>query len=283
MKQLVLTGVTGKKLGRLKQPPQTLSYLGRNPDELVVRPIVAIVGTRKPTPYGKQVTEKLAAELARAGIIIISGLAYGVDITAHRTTLQAGGTTIAVLPSGLDTVYPSSHARVAEQIAEKGSVISEYEPSHKPYRHDFLERNRLIAALSDAVIIPEAAERSGSLNTAGHAHTLGIPVFAVPGNITSPMSGGTNHLIKTGAQLITGAHDVFELLGIDPNQSQQTELLGANDTETTLLQAIKSGTHDVNGLQRITSLDLSELQTTLTMLEITGRIEQDILGGWHLC
>lgn len=281
MKKLVLGNHLRKKLARLPEAAGDLSFLGIDLNRLLERPVIAIVGSRRPTPYGKQVTEKLAGELARAGSVIVSGLAYGVDITAHKAVLAAGGMTIAVLPSGLDTIYPAAHAQIAEQIAEQGSVISEYEAGHKPWKAEFLERNRLIAALSDAVIITEAAEKSGSLNTAAHAKSMDIPVFAVPGPITNPMSSGSNALLKRGARVLTSTDDVLDLLGVDRKKPSRV-LNGRSEEETLILRAIAGGISDTEILRQEVQIQTADLQTILTMLEIAGRIKQDSIGAWHL-
>jgi DNA processing protein len=282
MKKLVLEKTLKKKLSRLYDGVGELTYAGVDPATLADLPIIAIVGTRKLSPYGTQVTRKIAEDLARAGVVVVSGLAFGADITAHKAVLDAGGKTIAILPSGLENVYPASHARYAERITEKGCLISEYGATHHPWKVEFLERNRIIAALSDAVIIPEAAERSGSLNTAGHALAMGIPVFAVPGPITSSLSAGTNALLKSGeAQLLTEANDVLLALNISARTNTAAQEGGIPE-ETKILTLITEGCHDPSLLQERSELSTITLQTTITMLEIAGRIKQDSVGNWHL-
>jgi DNA processing protein len=283
IKKLVLTHLVADRLNRLKNPPVNLYYLGADPHELLKHPVVAIVGTRKMSPYGRIVCEKLTTELVRAGVTIISGNALGVDVTAQKIALDQGGRVIAVVASGLDSVYPATNRAVANRIVEQGgSIISEFERDHSTPRPDeFLARNRIIAALSDAVMIPEAAERSGSLNTAKHAAVMKIPIFAVPGPITSNLSSGTNKLIKDGNHIVTSAQDILELLNITPVGSQ-TNLLGCNDTETLILQILSDETCDTTILQHKTMAPLSDLQTALTMLEIDARIKQNSLGNWQL-
>lgn len=280
MKILTLKPPLLEKLQLLDKPLDDLHAVGTD-DDLFALPRVAIVGSRKPTPYGLQVTEKLSSDLARAGVVIVSGLAFGVDITAHKAALQAGGKTIAVLPSGLEAVYPASHARIAADITSEGLLVSEYEPEHKPMHHDFLDRNRLIAGFSDFVIVTEAAAKSGSLNTAAHALRMGIPVGAVPGPITNNLSSGTNWLIQQGARLITSAQDVLDILNIKES-SEQMSLLGADDVESAILQALYQQSTDLTGLAATTKIDTKELLSTLTMLEIHGRVKQDQAGNWHL-
>ena len=280
MKILTLKSPLLEKLRLLDKPLGDLHAVGTDKD-LFTFPRVAIVGSRKPTPYGLQVTEKLSSDLARAGVVIVSGLAFGVDITAHKAALQAGGRTIAVLPSGLEAVYPASHGRIAIDIQREGLLVSEYEPTHKPMQHDFLDRNRLIASFSDFVIVTEAAAKSGSLNTAAHALRMGIPVGAVPGPITNSLSSGTNRLIQQGARLITSAQDVLDMLNIKES-SEQMSLLGANEIESAVLQALHEQSTDITGLAANTDIDTKVLLSTLTMLEIHGRVQQDTIGNWHL-
>lgn len=280
MNKLMLSGVVADKLSRLSSIGE-LHYLGTDPTSLLSAPVVAIVGTRKPTPYGKQVTEKFATELARAGVLIVSGLAFGVDVTAHKAALQAGGNTIAVLPSGLQSIYPASHTNTAEQITRQGCLLSEYEPDRVPRKVEFLERNRIIAALSDVVLITEAAAKSGSLNTAKHAGAMGIPICAVPGNITNPQSDGTNWLLKNGAHVVTSSDDILKLLNLAPTQMQMN-LSGATDLETNLIQVLLEVTPDTTLLSEKLQISTDELLTTLTVLELNGRIYQDVAGNWHI-
>lgn len=281
MNKLVLKSPLELKLDRLIKKVGHLTYEGNDPNDFASKPIVAIVGSRKPTPYGKQMTEKLAAELSRAGVVIVSGLAFGVDSIAHKAVLEAGGVTIAVLPSGLQAIYPASHAHIAKQIIEHGCLISEYELDRVPRKVEFLERNRIIAALSDIVIVTEAAEKSGSLNTAKHAKSMGIPVFALPGLVTSTQSAGTNWLIQNGANLLASSNDILLRLGINKRDAQ-TNLFGANDSETLVLQAIANGIIDNNSLETELAMTTGDILTALTMLEIAGRITQDSFGNWQL-
>ncbi len=284
MKILKLSLQIKERLDRLGKPVGVLTYSGLNINDLAGRKFVAVVGTRKPTGYGSMMTEKLTTALAREGVVIVSGLALGIDSLAHKYCLEVGGKTVAVLPSGINNVYPATHRKLAEKIVEKGgALISEYPENHKPRKVEFLERNRIVAALSDAVIIPEAAGNSGSLNTARHAIEMGIPVFAVPGNITSPMSEGTNYLLKTEAKAVTDASDILKALGINSNLNQQKlELYGDNEQETLILQKISKGINESSSLQIETKLDTVEFQTHLSMLEIQGRISQDSQGNWQL-
>jgi DNA processing protein len=258
-------------------------YIGDEFMELCSHPCVAIVGSRKVSPYGRAVTEKLAADLAKQGIVIISGLALGVDSIAHEAALSVGGKTIAVLASGLDKITPSSHTALAHQIVKGGgAIISEYPEGTGALKPFFVARNRIISGLSQAVVITEAAVKSGSLHTANFALEQGREVMAVPGNITSPLSAGTNMLIKTGATPILSAQDVLEGLGLAPIEITQQSLLGNNDQESTILQLIGKGTSDSETLLNLSMLTLPVFSQTLTLLEITGRIKPMGPSNWLL-
>lgn len=261
--------------------PKRFYFRGELPKQRTVT--VAIVGTRKPTIYGKEITHKFAYELAQKGIIIISGLALGVDSIAHRAALEAGGKTIAVLASGVDIIYPSTHLGLADEIiSSNGTIISEYEPGTLARSYQFLERNRIVSGLADAIIITEAASRSGTLSTAAHALNQGKEIFVVPGNITSPLSAGCNNLIKQGAHPITCTEDVLEIIAPDLLKKQAILPLGDNELETKIIQLIQSGIRDGEELQNILNCPINDFSTAMTMLEISGTIRG--LGGnqWTL-
>lgn len=256
--------------------PKKLYYIGTLPAER--HPSVAIIGTRKPTKYGIEVTQRLAFDLAKRGVVIISGMALGVDGIAHRAALDAGGTTIAVQANGLDKLYPSTHRQLGEDIVRMhGAIISEYEPGTPGMQHRFLERNRIVSGLADAVIITEAAARSGTLNTAHHALDQNRDIFVVPGNITSPLSAGCNSLLKQGAAPITCAEDVLEVIAPHLLQPQTTLALGENPLQTTILQLLQSGIRDGDDLLTKSNVPASAFMTELTMMEINGQIRS--LGG----
>lgn len=256
--------------------PTTLFILGSLPEDR--RPSVAIVGSRKPTAYGKEVTYRFAYDLAKQGVVIISGLAYGVDITAHKAALDAGGTTLAVLAGGLDDIYPASHQRFAEQIVESGgAIISEYPVGTISYKANFLARNRIVSGLSDAVLVTEAAERSGTLSTVAHALEQGKEVFAIPGPITSPLSIGPNRLLAQGAHCVLSYKDILAVVAPELAGEEATELLSYSEQEKAIISLIKKGVRSGEELQRQSGLSASEFSQTLTMLEITGTIKP--LGG----
>lgn len=268
-------------ISTIAKSPEKLHFIGKLPSERMTT--VAIVGSRKPTAYGKEVTHKFAYELASRGIIIISGLALGVDAIAHRAALEAGGKTIAVLANGVDTIYPANHKSLANDIINSdGAIISEYEPGIAARSFQFLARNRIVSGLSDAVIVTEAAIRSGTLSTVSHALEQGREVFVVPGNITSPLSAGCNNLIKQGAHPITCVEDVLEIIAPNLLQPQSILALGANPQESIIIELLQSGIRDGDELQYQSNIDASEFAQTLTMMEINGTIRG--LGGnqWTL-
>ena len=269
-------------LTSIDKPPKRLYYYGTLPESR--RPTVAIVGSRKPTAYGREVTHRLAYDLANAGFIIVSGLALGVDGIAHAAALEAGGTTLAVLPCGLPKIYPSSHRMLANDIIKRGgALITEYDSGHEfSYQSNFLERNRIVSGLSDAIIITEAAVRSGTLSTAAHALAQGRDVFVVPGNITSPMSAGCNALLKQGASIITDANDVVTAIAPQLSNQKASVPLGNTPAETAIIEQLQAGVNDGDTIQINTKLPATELNAALTMLEIAGTIRA--LGGnkWAL-
>lgn len=272
-----------ESLQYLAVPPAELYCLGDIPTER--RPSVAIVGSRKPSSYGREVTAKIAHDLARRGVVIISGLALGVDAIAHQAALDAGGTTIALQANGLHALNPRTNRQLGEHIIEQGgAILSEYEPGIEAMKHQFLERNRLVSGLADAIIITEAAARSGSLNTAAHALEQGKEIYVVPGNITSPMSAGCNQLLRQGATPITSLDDIYAQVFPDQanTPAQQTLPLGSTSAETALITALASGIRDGDELLAQTKLTASEVNTALSMLEINGVIKPLGANRWTL-
>jgi DNA processing protein len=271
--------------GRLKllsYPPKKLNACG-DLDKLLKMPSLGIVGARKASSYGRSVTDSMAEEAAGAGICIVSGLALGVDSIAHKAALNAKGRTIAVLPSGLKQIYPASHREQARSIIEKdGVLVSEFEDDFRPRKESFIQRNRIIAALSDVLLVTEAAERSGSLHTANFALELGKTVLAVPGNITSPYSTGTNNLIKSGAVPVTSTQDIFDVMGIKPGRQKQLELYGDNQEEAAILKLLGTGLSDADEIFNSLDLDVQVFQQTLTMMELKGIIAPVGNNHWRV-
>lgn len=265
-----------QNLSLLAQPVKELHYLGDNFLSLLEKPLVAIVGSRKVSPYGRLVTQKLAGELASNGVVIVSGLALGVDSIAHDAAIKANGPTIAVLPSGLGKIYPASHTNLARQIVQKGGVlVSEYPATGEgPQKYQFIARNRIIAAISQAVIITEAASKSGSLHTAEFALEQGIDVMAVPGNITSPTSEGANNLIKVGATPVTSSQDVLEALHIThtPAHTHTKEPTFTNPVQADIYTLLLEQSLNEDSLVSTARWSSAEINQALGMLEINGYI-----------
>lgn len=282
--------------------PKTLYFRGKLPENMFKKPknkteqtrterrkTVAIVGSRHNTRYGEEIAYKLAYELAKKGVVIVSGLAYGIDSIGHKGCLAAGGTTVAVLGTPINRIYPQNHLPLAKEIIEKdGAIISEYAPGSEVFpKTSFLERNRLISGLSDIIVVVEAAEKSGSLNTATHALEQGKTVFAVPGNITNPYSQGCNKLIKQGALPYTEPKDILELLFPEDyvkkhKKLKQQNLIGDTDVETLILTAIASGLRSGEEIMKATKLPPEVFNQTVTLLEIKGRLRSLGMNHWGL-
>lgn len=270
------------RLLRLAQPPAQL-YVDGELAPLLGRPCVGIVGSRKVSAYGRAVTERFARELAAQGIVIVSGLALGVDSIAHQAALDAGGLTIAVLPSSVNEVYPSSHRVLAKQIVNReGALVSEYVDGTPAFKENFIARNRIIAGLSNALVVTEAALKSGSLHTARFALEQGKDVLAVPGPITSETSVGTNNLIKAGATPITEVADIFYAMKLQPTALQKPRVRGDTPEEQIILDLITGGLNDGVALAVQSELDARIFNQSLTMLEIAGKIRSGGANTWTL-
>jgi DNA processing protein len=248
---------------------------------------VAIVGARAATAYGERVSRDLADGCTRLGITVVSGAAFGIDGAAHRGALGADGATIAVLPCGIDRVYPSGHTDLIERIGEVGAVVTEIAPGCPPTRWRFVERNRLIAALTRATVVVEAARRSGSLSTAARADRLNRPVAAVPGPVTAPTSYGANQLLRNGAVCVTSADEVAELVGaIGEFVAEQLPLPaaphdGLDEVDRRVLDALPVRSHaEVPSLAKVAGLDRQTITAALGRLELIGlALRND--GGWR--
>jgi len=239
-------------------------------------PYLAVVGTRKPTTYGRQVTEEIVADLARNKITIVSGLARGIDSIAHRTALDSGGETIAVFASGLDIVYPADNVKLAQVIIEHGAVVSEYPPGVNPKADNFPQRNRIMSGLSLGVLVVEAGERSGALITAHQAVEQNRDVFAIPGSILSPSSRGCNRLIQEGAKLVSSCNDILEELNLTAvaQQLEIKEFLPASEPESKVLEQLTSVPSHIDEICRASRLTMPEVSSTLAVLELKGIARQ---------
>jgi DNA processing protein len=263
----------------IARKPKRLWYIGDLPTHRIST--VAVIGSRKPTRYGVEVAHKLAYELASREVVIVSGLALGIDAIAHRAALEAKGTTIAIMPCGLDRIHPMSHRNLAIDIIRGGgALVSEYEPGSVPYQSNFVARNRIVAGISDAVIVIEATAKSGTMHTAGFALEQGKSVMAVPGNITSVTSEGCNNLIRSGATPITCVADVLAELGLAEEQVGLP--LGDSREEQAILTLIAAGEHDGEDIQKQSGLSPALFSQTLTMLEISGKIRALGANQWTM-
>ena len=295
--------------------PKTLYYYGKIPQKMSkngkkIRPkTVAIVGSRHNTRYGEEIAYHLAFTLAKHGVVIISGLAYGIDSIAHRGCLDAGGVTVAVLGTPINQIYPKPHISLAHQIIQQnGAIVSEYPPNNADpinipfapgeyinnydqravdHKTSFLYRNRIISGLSDIVVVVEAAEQSGSLNTATHAIEQGKEVFAVPGNITNPYSRGCNKLIAQGAYPYTSPDDILSLLFPEEYYKKQkrlkkNHLIGDTDVETNILQSIASGNSTSEEIMQDSMIPPEVFNQNITLLEIKGRIRAIGMNSWTI-
>ncbi len=242
---------------------------------------IAIVGTRRATIYGRDVTERLVTDLVHNRITIVSGLAHGIDSVAHRTALESGGRTIAIFACGLDLVYPSENTKLAQAIMEQGALISEYPLGTRPKADNFPRRNRIMSGLSLGVVVTEAGESSGALITANLALEQNREVFAIPGSILSPASRGTNRLIQDGAKLVRNAQDILEELNLTmiPQQLEMRELTPADETESLLLKHLHNEPIHIDEVCRRSQLPIATVSSTLAMMELKGMVRQ--LGGMN--
>lgn len=265
--------------------PQSLREIADPPPILYVRgnlnwgelEVVAVVGTRKPTSYGTQVATQLVEAIAR-NCVIVSGLAYGIDSVAHRASVKVGGITVAVLGTGIDdaSIYPAENRGLAQEILKNGgALISEYPPLSEPLKHHFPQRNRIIAGLSQKIVVIEAGEGSGALITAKLGLDYNREVLAVPGPVTSPMSMGPNSLIAEGAKPVLYPSDVVEI----SVQKIQTDL---TEVEQIVYNTLVSQTRTADEITQITGLKAAEVNTIITLLEMKGVIMNTGAGGFSI-
>jgi DNA processing protein len=262
--------------------PRLLAEISGRPSVLYVRGelapsddrSIAIVGTRRATPYGRQAAERIAAELAQAGVTVVSGLARGVDAAAHRATIEAGGRTIAVLGSGPDVIYPAEHRRLAEQILESGAILSELPPGAKPDAQNFPARNRIVSGMTLGTLIIEAPLRSGALITATFAADQGREVFVIPGSIFAQTSDGTNALLRDGARLVRYGADILEDLGIADGSGPvltQTQM-SLDENERRLLAALSKEARHIDELAEEAELPAGAVSALMLTMELKGLV-----------
>jgi DNA processing protein len=259
-------------LARIHDPPAGLFLRGCGEVELLARPAVAVVGARGCSGYGSRVARTLGRELAAAGLVVVSGLARGIDAEVHRGALEAEGLTVGVLGCGIDRDYPAAHRELAARIAQDGLVVSEYAPGVQPAPWRFPARNRIVAGLALATVVVEARERSGALITADLALEEGRDVFAVPGEITSRLSDGSNGLLRLGAIPLLSAADVLEHLGVEAPPKGAAAIGAAAEQ---VLAAIRAGALTADEVARSTSLAAGAVAAALVELELAGAVGED--------
>jgi DNA processing protein len=279
-------GFDGKQRSQA-HPPLVLWAVGEVVLPEVVERSAAIVGTRASTAYGEHVAADFAAGLAARDVAVVSGGAFGIDGAAHRATLATDGITVAVLASGVDLAYPSGHSSLQRRIGADGLLLSEYPPGMRPARYRFLTRNRLVAALTGATVVVEAGARSGAANTAAWARGLGRVVCAVPGPVTSSASVGCHALLRSGAELVTRAEDIVELVGrageLAPEEARPTTPLdGLSDVEKRVYEALPARGHrSVDQIAVACGVPAEQLFAPLAVLEVSGLITREE-GCWRL-
>jgi DNA processing protein len=265
-------------LREIQYPPALLYMLGELPRN---RPYVAIIGSRRITKYGKEVTYKLASELAKAGVVIVSGLAYGADGVAHQAAIEAGGLTVGVLAGGLDRIYPAGHRNLAINILRhKGALLSEYPEGTESFKSNFVARNRIVAGLCRGVIVTECAAHSGALITANYALTEGRTVMAIPGPIMSLQSAGPNNLLKQGATPVTDVTDVLAALNFDSKELQKVPVRAQSKEEQTILDLLMQGVNTTQLLIEQSKLDARQFTNIISLMEITGKVRNLGAGTW---
>ncbi len=268
-----------RNLRHIYGPPPVLYVRGRliPADEWSV----AVVGTRRASAYGREAARRLATELARNSVTIVSGLARGIDVVAHQAVLEVGGRTIAVLGSGIDIIYPPEHRRIAQAITESGALLSEYPLGTQPEGSNFPPRNRIISGLSKGVVIVEAGAHSGALITADFAAEQGREVFAVPGSIFQSSCAGTNRLIQDGAHPVLSVSDILEVLNLEQvaEQAEIRAIVPSDPTESRLLSCLSAEPTHVDELAQAVALPISTVSSTLALMELKGLVRQ--VGGMN--
>lgn len=268
-------------LTKIPERPTHLWYRGKLPERSPTQKVVSIVGSRKCSSYGETIAYKLAYDLAKLGVIIVSGLAYGIDSCAHRGCLDAGGVTVAVLGTPIDKIYPVANNGLAERILEKGAIISEYAPGSETKAYRFLERNRIVSGLADVVVIVEASEKSGTFSTASFAATQSKKLYAVPGDITRPTSIGCNMILGIGAYPYINFEDfVSGALGVQLTDRRKIDTLAPD--EAAIAEQIEVGNINGEDIAKALDIGIATFNQRITLLEIKNVVRPLGCNQWAL-
>jgi DNA processing protein len=264
-----------KLLKGVDDAPSFLNYRGEF-DEGVFNDTLAVVGSRRITGYGKRVVEEVVSRIAKEGVTIVSGFMYGVDATAHRTALSVGGKTIAVMPCGVDVVHPAYQKDLYKEIEKKGLILSEFDDGYPPSKWTYPRRNRIVVGLSKAVLVVEAEEKSGTLISVNLATKYKRKLFAVPGSIFSPTSEGANRIIKEGlAESVLSAEDVLSFFNKNAEKRSVKKIEGLSKDEKKVFNVLKNEAMDANSICKITKMNISETNTTLSVLCLKGVVKKE--------
>lgn len=264
-------------LKKIKGAPKKLYYKGEY-DDNIFKNCLAVVGSRRLTSYGRRMTELLVSEIAASGITIVSGFMYGGDEAAHQATVEVGGRTIAVMPCGIDIIHPEYQEELYQKILDNhGLIISEFEGSFSPALWTYPKRDRIVAGLSQAVLVVEAGLVSGTFITVKHARSFGRKIFAVPGPLTSEVSKGTAQMIKEGAEIVTEASDVLKHFGLNKHVLNPVKHNGPMMTALgqKIIEELKREPLEADGLARVLSLPVSKISADLSLMQIKGFIKQE--------
>jgi DNA processing protein len=266
-------------LREIPAPPPVLFVKGSLTED--DRVAIAVVGTRRATSYGREMARRISSELAEAGVTVVSGLARGIDATAHQAALEAGGRTIAVLGSGVNVIYPSEHRQLAERIVERGALVADYPPDRKPEPANFPARNRIISGMTLGTVVVEAPRRSGALITTDFAADQSREVFIVPGSALSAASEGTNRLLRDGARAVMSAADILDDLDLGRRREQIAvqQAFPVSEAERRILSLLTAEPQHIDELIAAANLSISEGSALLTQMELQGFVRN--LGAQH--
>ncbi len=266
----------------IEDAPVALNYRG-DFDESIFGDTLAVVGSRRITSYGKRVVEEIVSKVAKEGVTIVSGFMYGVDAAAHRAALNVGGKTIAVMPCGVDVIHPAYQKDLYKEIEKKGLILSEFDNGYPPSKWTYPKRNRIVVGLSKAVLAIEAEEKSGTLISVNLAVKYKRKLFAVPGSIFNPTSEGTNRIIKEGlAKSVLSAEEILSFFNKSSEKRSAKKVEGLSEDEKKVFDVLKSEAMDANSICKIIEMNISQTNTTLSILCLKGIVKKD-RGRYYVC